>query len=100
MRPSTASFGLDRAFRVILDLITIYFMLGYFGRPMHLFGSVGLVSGGLGALIGLYLSVLKFAFGYSIGERPLLFAGGFAGHHWRTIHGHGLAGRIDRTHIL
>lgn len=65
-------FGLDRAFRVILDLITVYFMLGYFGRPMHLFGSVGLVSGGLGALIGLYLSVLKFVFGYSIGERPLL----------------------------
>jgi hypothetical protein len=65
-------FGLDRAFRVILDLITVYFMLGYFGRPMHLFGSVGLVSGGLGGLIGLYLSVLKFVFHYSIGERPLL----------------------------
>ena len=65
-------FGLDRAFRVILDLITVYFMLGYFGRPMHLFGSVGLVSGGLGGLVGLYLSVLKFVFGYSIGERPLL----------------------------
>ena len=67
-------FGLDRAFRVILDLVTIYFMLGFFGRPMHLFGSVGLASGALGILIGFYLSSLKIVYGYryQIGDRPLL----------------------------
>ncbi len=67
-------YGLDRAFRVILDLLTVYFMLGFFGRPMHLFGGVGLVSSALGVLIGLYLSSLKLIHGYSyqIGERPLL----------------------------
>jgi glycosyltransferase involved in cell wall biosynthesis len=67
-------FGLDRAFRVILDLITIYFMLGYFGRPMHLFGSFGLASGAVGVVIGLYLSSLKIVYGYryQIGDRPLL----------------------------
>lgn len=67
-------FGLDRTFRVILDLVTVYFMLGFIGRPMHLFGTIGLISGGLGALIGLYLSSLKLLYGYryQIGERPLL----------------------------
>jgi len=67
-------FGLDRTFRVILDLMTIYFMLGYFGRPMHLFGGFGLVSGSVGVLIGLYLSGLKVVYGYryQIGDRPLL----------------------------
>ena len=67
-------FGLDRTFRVILDLVTVYFMLGFIGRPMHLFGTIGLISGGLGAVIGLYLSSLKLLYGYryQIGERPLL----------------------------
>jgi glycosyltransferase involved in cell wall biosynthesis len=67
-------FGLSRTFRVVLDLVTVYFMLGFMGRPMHLFGTVGLISGGLGALIGLYLSSLKLLYGYryQIGERPLL----------------------------
>jgi glycosyltransferase involved in cell wall biosynthesis len=65
-------FGLGRSFRVILDLLTIYFMLGFFGRPMHLFGGVGLVSGALGVGIGLYLSGLKLFAGREIGDRPLL----------------------------
>jgi glycosyltransferase involved in cell wall biosynthesis len=65
-------FGLSRAFRVILDLMTIYFMLGFFGRPMHLFGGVGLISGALGLGIGLYLSALKLFAGRDIGDRPLL----------------------------
>lgn len=65
-------FGLDRSFRVILDLVTVYFLLGFFGRPMHLFGGVGLVSGTLGVIIGLYLSALKVFAGQDIGERPLL----------------------------
>jgi glycosyltransferase involved in cell wall biosynthesis len=65
-------FGLGRAFRVILDLLTVYFMLGFFGRPMHLFGGVGLASGALGLGIGLYLSALKLFAGRDIGDRPLL----------------------------
>jgi len=65
-------FGLDRAFRVILDLMTVYFLLGFFGRPMHLFGGIGLVSGFVGGLIGLYLTAVKFFGGQDIGDRPLL----------------------------
>ncbi|NOR82300.1 MAG: glycosyltransferase [Ardenticatenales bacterium] len=65
-------FGLDRSFRVILDLVTVYFLLGFFGRPMHLFGGVGLISGTLGVIIGLYLSAVKVFTGQDIGDRPLL----------------------------
>jgi hypothetical protein len=52
--------------------VTVYFLLGFFGRPMHLFGGVGLVSGTLGLIIGLYLSALKVFAGQDIGDRPLL----------------------------
>jgi glycosyltransferase involved in cell wall biosynthesis len=65
-------FGLGRSVRVILDLMTVYFMLGFFGRPMHLFGGFGLLSGGLGILFGLYLTGLKLFLGQDIGDRPLL----------------------------
>ncbi len=65
-------FGLDRSVRVILDLMTVYFMLGFLGRPMHLFGGLGLLSGGLGGLFGLYLTGVKLIGGQDIGDRPLL----------------------------
>jgi glycosyltransferase involved in cell wall biosynthesis len=73
--PKYGRFGLGRAFRVVLDLLTIYFMLGFFGRPMHLFGGVGLVSAALGFGISLYLSALKVFAGRDIGDRPLLLLG-------------------------
>jgi hypothetical protein len=41
-------------------------------RPMQLFGLAGLVSGGLGFLLGLYLTLLKLFTGVDIGSRPLL----------------------------
>jgi hypothetical protein len=39
---------------------------------MHVFGSLGLVSMGLGVLTGVYLTILKYGFGQDIGNRPLL----------------------------
>ena len=47
--------GLTRTFRVVLDLITVKFLVSYVTRPMHVFGSAGLVSIGLGSCIGLAL---------------------------------------------
>lgn len=84
-RPRTAGrskYGLARTFRVLLDLLTVLFLGNYADRPMHLFGSLGILSGGLGAAIGLYLSWLKIWAGIQggwagfqaeqIGGRPLL----------------------------
>ena len=35
-------YGIGRTFRVLFDILTIKFLLKYFTRPMHFFGSLGL----------------------------------------------------------
>ncbi|MEA3345646.1 MAG: glycosyltransferase family 2 protein [Chloroflexota bacterium] len=67
-----SKYGLSRTFRVILDLITVRFLLSYSTRPIHIFGSLGLVAFLLGVGLGVYLTVLKLAMGQDIGGRPLL----------------------------
>jgi len=68
----SSKYGLGRTLRVLMDLLTIWFMQKFLTRPMHVFGSLGLLSMGLGVLSGGYLTILKFAFGQNIGDRPLL----------------------------
>lgn len=67
-----SKYGLGRTFRVVMDLVTIYFMKTFLTRPMHVFGLFGLLSTALGTVIGLYLTFLKLGLGQSIGNRPLL----------------------------
>ena len=67
-----SKYGISRTFRVLLDLITVRFMLGYATRPLQVFGRLGLISGGVGVLLGLYLTFVKLVLGESIGNRPLL----------------------------
>jgi len=62
----------SRTMKVILDLLTVRFLLSYSTRPIHVFGGLGFVTGGLGFLIGAYLSVEKFVFGKELHTRPLL----------------------------
>jgi len=64
--------GLTRAPRVLLDLLTLFFLLNYATRPIHIFGSLGLVSAGAGVLVGVYLSAVKLIGHQDIGSRPLL----------------------------
>jgi glycosyltransferase involved in cell wall biosynthesis len=68
----TSKYGLGRTFRVVMDMLTVWFMRKFLTKPMHVFGWLGLVSISSGAAIALYLSVLKIAYGMSIGNRPLL----------------------------
>jgi glycosyltransferase involved in cell wall biosynthesis len=67
-----SKYGLSRTIKVILDLLTVRFLLSYATRPIHIFGSLGLAMSGLGSILGLYLSVVKLALGQDIGSRPLL----------------------------
>jgi glycosyltransferase involved in cell wall biosynthesis len=67
-----SKYGISRTLRVILDLLTVKFMLSYATRPLHVFGLLGLASGGGGFLIALYLTVQKLFYGSAIGGRPLL----------------------------
>lgn len=50
-----SNYGLSRTIRVMLDLISIKFLLEYMTRPLQFFGLVGFAGTGLGFLIGLYL---------------------------------------------
>jgi len=67
-----SKYGISRTIRVFLDMLTVRFLLSYATRPLHIFGSIGLFTSGVGVLIGLYLAVLKIFLGQSIGSRPLL----------------------------
>jgi glycosyltransferase involved in cell wall biosynthesis len=67
-----SKYGLGRTFRVVLDLMTIYFMKTFLTKPMHVFGPLGIVSVLCGMGMGMYLTVIKFVTGADIGNRPLL----------------------------
>jgi glycosyltransferase involved in cell wall biosynthesis len=67
-----SKYGIARTLRVILDLLTVKFLISYSTRPLHVFGVLGLSSGSLGFLIAMYLTLQKLVYHESIGGRPLL----------------------------
>ncbi len=69
-----SKYGIDRTFRVILDLILVVFFMRYRQRPLHAFGGLGLWLAAPGVLMLGWLFVLKL-FGEDIGGRPLLLVG-------------------------
>jgi glycosyltransferase involved in cell wall biosynthesis len=71
-------YGLGRTFRVLFDILTIRFLLRYFTRPMHFFGSLGLAGTSLGGLILLFCAGEKIITGNDIvlEHGPLMMAGG------------------------
>lgn len=69
-----SKYGPMRLLKGFLDLITVKFLVSYAGRPLHLFGIMGILSSLIGFLLGMYLLYIKYFFGQLIGERPMLFA--------------------------
>ncbi|MBS1849911.1 MAG: glycosyltransferase, partial [Acidobacteria bacterium] len=69
--------GISRTFRVFFDLITIRFLLRYLSRPLHFFGTVGVMSMLGGSGIALWLLGKKFLFHTSImnNHGPLMIFG-------------------------
>lgn len=63
---------MTRTMKVFLDLLTVRFLLSYSTRPIHVFGFLGLGSGTLGVIIGLYLTYAKLVLGRELHDRPLL----------------------------
>src|SRR5437588_1952170 len=59
-------YGLGRTFRVLFDILTIKFLLKYFTRPMHFFGSLGLAGTSLGVLMLAYCAADKLINGHDI----------------------------------
>ena len=67
----SSKYGIDRTFRVLMDLLTVWFMNKFLTRPMYVFGFIGIISILSSILISSYLIVIKF-YGADIGSRPLL----------------------------
>ncbi|MCT0198547.1 glycosyltransferase family 2 protein [Synechococcus sp. CS-1325] len=74
-RFGASKYGIDRTFRVLMDLLTVWFMKRFLTRPMHVFGFGGLASLSVGVVIGLILLSEKVFFDADIGNRPLLSVG-------------------------
>lgn len=69
-----SKYGIGRTFRVVSDLLLMVFFRRYLQKPMHLFGTAGVLAFGVGVLINLYLLGLKLA-GNDIWGKPLLILG-------------------------
>jgi len=69
-----SKYGINRTFKVMSDLVLMVFQRKYMQKPMHLFGTIGFISLGLGMLINLYLLIVKLL-GHDIWNRPLLILG-------------------------
>lgn len=67
-----SKYGISRTFRVILDLITVKFLLRFHARPLHFFGMPGLALGSIGGALITYLTIARLFFGVPLGDRPLL----------------------------
>jgi glycosyltransferase involved in cell wall biosynthesis len=68
-----SKYGLSRTFRVVLDLISLKYLLSFSHRPLQIFGSLGIVMMMAGFFSGLYLTYVKYFQGEAIAGRPLLF---------------------------
>ena len=67
-----SKYGISRTIRVILDLITVKFLLNYATRPIHVFGLIGFISGALGFTMALFLTIQRQFFNVPMANRPLL----------------------------
>ena len=67
----SSKYGIDRTFRVLMDLLTVWFMNKFLTRPMYVFGFIGILSILSSLFITSYLLIIK-ALGEDIGSRPLL----------------------------
>ncbi len=70
-----SKYGLERTFKVILDLIMLRFLLKYSTKPLYFFGLAGLIFEIFGAGIGFFLLIKKILFGTDIliQHGPLMF---------------------------
>lgn len=71
-RFGSTKYGISRTIRVLLDLLTVKFLLSYSTRPIHVFGSMGLISGAAGFLVALVMTIQRQFFGIPLANRPLL----------------------------
>ena len=74
-RMGASKYGLARTMRVVLDLLTVKFLLSYSTQPIQIFGPPGLLMGTAGLAITAYLGYVRLVADQPIGDRPLLLLG-------------------------
>jgi glycosyltransferase involved in cell wall biosynthesis len=74
-RHGSSKYGISRTIRVILDLLTVKFLISYSTRPLHIFGLLGFIMGLLGTAVCAWMVWVKFYESEGIGNRPLLLFG-------------------------
>src|SRR5512139_1889003 len=70
-----SKYGVSRTLRVFLDLFTLTFLLSFQGKPMRLFGGMGLATSAIGVVILAYLAYIKIFEGALLRDRPILWLG-------------------------
>ena len=70
-----SKFGFERYVRGCLDLMTVMFLTRFGARPMHFFGSMGLLAFLGGFVISLWITIDKFVYDNPVGDRPSLLLG-------------------------
>src|SRR5262245_41102563 len=66
-----SKYGISRTIRVVLDLLTVKFLISYSTRPVQIFGLMGLVMGSLGVAVLGWLAFVKYFQHEGIADRPL-----------------------------
>jgi glycosyltransferase involved in cell wall biosynthesis len=66
-----SKYGFSRTIKVILDIITVKFLLSYSQRPIQVFGLLGLFSSAVGFIMTVYLIIMRIFFSQSLSDRPL-----------------------------
>lgn len=77
-RFGTSKYGIGRVVRVILDLITVKYLIRYLVSPMKLFGIAGLACTAVGFLAGFATICMKVASGTDMTGNPLLLLSVFS----------------------
>lgn len=65
-------YNFQRTIKSLLDMVLLKFWMNYANRPMHMFGSIGILTGSLGFIVAAYLAFIRIFLGQSISNRPLL----------------------------
>jgi len=74
-RHGRSNYGISRTIRVVLDLMTVKFLISYRTRPLQIFGLWGLLMTLLGGGAWVWLAYVKYMRHEGIADRPLLLAG-------------------------
>lgn len=68
-----SKYGFSKLWKDLPDIFSMLFLAKYSKRPLHFFGIVGVIFSFIGVLLLSYLTFVHYAFGETVGRRPLLF---------------------------